>query len=190
MARTAEMKLLELMVLKNDISSVIEYIGKKENFQFQTRMKETAAGSDTETAASDEVLNIDTQFYDGLEKAAAELALAVEELKALGVNVSTSNPIHIDLPCAIFSAGWTNRAQTYKQSMERALGGLVVLDLPTCENADEFYGCGYDTETGDQANYDIYNLSGWGPDYGDPQTYLDTFLPDGAGYMAKCIGLF
>ena len=34
MARTAEMKLLELMVLKNDISSVIEYIGKKENFQF------------------------------------------------------------------------------------------------------------------------------------------------------------
>ena len=134
-----------------------------------------------------------TDGFDGWynpEKAAAELALAIEELKALGVNVSTSNPIHIDLPCAIFSAGWTNRAQTYKQSMERALGGLVVLDLPTCENADEFYGCGYDTETGDQANYDIYNLSGWGPDYGDPQTYLDTFLPDGAGYMAKCIGVF
>ena len=27
MAKTAEMKLLELMVLKNDISAVIEYIG-------------------------------------------------------------------------------------------------------------------------------------------------------------------
>ena len=34
MAKTARMKLLELMVLKQDISSVIEYIGKKESFQF------------------------------------------------------------------------------------------------------------------------------------------------------------
>ena len=30
MARTAEMKLLELMVLKEDIAPVVEYIGKKE----------------------------------------------------------------------------------------------------------------------------------------------------------------
>ena len=43
MARTAEMKLLELMVLKNDISAVIEYIGKKENLQFQTKLKESAS---------------------------------------------------------------------------------------------------------------------------------------------------
>ena len=35
MARTAEMRLIELMVLKQDISAVIEYIGKKESFQFQ-----------------------------------------------------------------------------------------------------------------------------------------------------------
>ena len=43
MAKTAEMKLLELMVLKNDISAVIEYIGKKENFQFQSKLKDSAA---------------------------------------------------------------------------------------------------------------------------------------------------
>ena len=41
MARTTEMKLLELMVLKDDISSVIEYIGKNENFQFQSKLKES-----------------------------------------------------------------------------------------------------------------------------------------------------
>ena len=35
MARTAQMRLMELMVLKQDISPVIEYIGKKESFQFQ-----------------------------------------------------------------------------------------------------------------------------------------------------------
>ena len=36
---------------------------------------------------------------------------------------------------------------------------------------------------------DNYDLSGWGPDYGDPSTYLDTFMPAG-GYMTKCIGLY
>ena len=45
MARTAEMTLLELMVLKDDISSVIEYIGKNENFQFQSKLKESSAGA-------------------------------------------------------------------------------------------------------------------------------------------------
>ena len=74
MARTAEMKLLELMVLKNDISSVIEYIGKKENFQFQTKLKESAAKSGTsEDPASDASLNIDSQFYESLSKAYTEL---------------------------------------------------------------------------------------------------------------------
>ena len=72
MARTAEMKLLELMVLKDDISAVIEYIGKKENFQFQTKLKDSAS-SFNEGEAADETLNIDSQFYDSLSKAYTEL---------------------------------------------------------------------------------------------------------------------
>ena len=69
MARTAEMKLIELMVLKDDISAVIEYIGKNENFQFQTKLKEAAPAEKPE----EENLNIDSQFYDGLLKAYNEL---------------------------------------------------------------------------------------------------------------------
>ena len=38
-------------------------------------------------------------------------------------------------------------------------------------------------------NYHIFDGCGWGPDYGDPATYLDTMLPQGGG-MAKNIGLF
>ena len=56
MAKTAEMKLLELMVLKNDISAVIEYIGKKENFQFQSKLKDSVA----KDAEGEESLNIDS----------------------------------------------------------------------------------------------------------------------------------
>ena len=69
MAKTAEMKLLELMVLKNDISAVIEYIGKKENFQFQSKLKDSAAND----AEGEESLNIDSHFYDSLSKAYTEL---------------------------------------------------------------------------------------------------------------------
>ena len=47
MARTTEMKLLELMVLKQDIYRVIEYIGKKGNFQFQTKNKNSKADEES-----------------------------------------------------------------------------------------------------------------------------------------------
>ncbi len=87
MARTAEMRLLELMVLKEDISSVLEYIGKSENFQFQTKLKESntnltgIADSDDNPAAG---LNIDSQFYDSLLKAYKELGFEekVYDIKA------------------------------------------------------------------------------------------------------------
>lgn len=69
MAKTVEMKLLELMVLKNDISAVIEYIGKKENFQFQSKLKDSVAND----AEGEESLNIDSHFYDSLSKAYTEL---------------------------------------------------------------------------------------------------------------------
>ena len=56
MAKTTQMKLLELVVLKNDVENVIEYIGKKQNFQFQLKKKNT----DSE---SYEILNVDNQMF-------------------------------------------------------------------------------------------------------------------------------
>lgn len=40
MAKTTEMKLIELMILREDIDPVIEFLGKKENFQFQNQLDE------------------------------------------------------------------------------------------------------------------------------------------------------
>ena len=131
--------------------------------------------------------------FDGwynVENAKAELAKAIEELAAIGIEVSAENPIYIDVPTLMISATWKNKENAYKQSIETALEGKVKVNLVECNTADEWYYAGYDTVTGDQANYDMYDLSGWGPDYGDPQTYLDTFLPMYKGYMLKCIGLF
>ena len=40
MAKTAAMKLIELMILKQDIDKVLEFLGKRGNFQFQNLPKE------------------------------------------------------------------------------------------------------------------------------------------------------
>ena len=122
--------------------------------------------------------------------AAAELAIAVEELKALGLEITAENPIYLDLPCFTTSEAYANRGNAYKQSVESALGGLVIINLTECVDSKQWYYAGYYPSTGAEGNYDICDLAGWGPDYGDPQSYLDTMLPQYAGYMTKSIGLF
>lgn len=131
--------------------------------------------------------------YDGwynVDNAAAELKTAITELAAKGVTVDAQNPIVIDLPYASNDERFTNQANAFKQSTEASLNGLVKVNLVEAKSYDEWYYAGYYTSYGYEANYDIYDLSGWGPDYGDPSTYLDTFLPDYAGYMIKCIGIY
>ena len=69
MARTTEMRLLELLVFKQDISAVIEYIGKQGNFQFQSKLKDNKNDNDEEENGP----NIDGQFYDELKKIYSDL---------------------------------------------------------------------------------------------------------------------
>lgn len=122
------------------------------------------------------------------ENAMEELKLAIAELKKQGVDLEKDGPIHLDLPAFISSQIYYNRAFSYKKSLATALGGYVTVDLAGATTSDDWYNAGYYTDFGYQANYDIYDVSGWGPDYGDPSSYLDT-LTEG-GYMAKCLGIF
>ena len=131
--------------------------------------------------------------FDGwynVDNAVEELDQAIAELAEQGVTVDESNPIYIDVPYASNGEVYTNKANAYKQSIESALGGNVIVNLVASSDLDGWQYAGYYTDYGYEANYDMYDLSGWGPDYGDPSTYLDTFLPDFAGYMIKCIGIF
>ena len=134
-----------------------------------------------------------TDGFDGwynVDNAVAELKVAVEELAAQGIEVSTENPILIDYPVYVSSSTYLNKGNALKQSMEAALGGLVKVNIVECVSSDEWYYTGYYTNYGYEANYELYDLSGWGPDYGDAQTYLDTMLPYYSGYMIKCLGIY
>ena len=129
--------------------------------------------------------------FDGwynAKNAMEELKLAMAELKKQGVDLEKDGPIHLDLPAFISSQIYYNRAFSYKKSLATALGGYVTVDLAGATTSGDWYNAGYYTDYGYQANYDLYDVSGWGPDYGDPSSYLDT-LTEG-GYMAKCLGIF
>ena len=124
------------------------------------------------------------------EAAKEELATAIEELAEDGVEISEENPIHLDLPYPSNNEQYTNRANAFKQSLEATLEGAVVLDLVAGSSFDDWYYAGYYPTYGYEGNYDLCDVSGWGPDYGDPQTYLDTLLPEYAGYMIKALGIY
>ncbi len=131
--------------------------------------------------------------FDGwysVENAKAELKIAVEELKAQGIEISKENPIYIDLPSFVGSETYKNQANAFKKSIETSLDGAIIINMVECNTSDEWYNAAYYPETGADMNYDISDVSGWGPDWGDPNSYLDTILPDYVGSMTKNLGLF
>lgn len=121
--------------------------------------------------------------------AAAFLEKAIAELAQVGVEVSAENPIYIDIPCGVFAEYYSNRANAYKQSIEKVLGGKVLVNTVPYEDQKSYTYSYYRIGNGNEANFDTApGTSGWGPDYGDVQTFLDTIQP--YGYMNKNIGLY
>lgn len=182
------------VALEEDVT--IEINGESKTFAKGTYYGEIMQAQIDADGVKIKVWDAENQTSDGFAgwhnpaNAYEELQQAITELKEFGVEISKDNPIVMDLPYYSGADIYTNRAQTLKQSVEEALQGCVVVNLVSCADAQEWYYAGYYTESGKDANYTLYDVSGWGPDYGDPATYLDTMLGDGAGYMAKCLGLF
>jgi ABC-type oligopeptide transport system substrate-binding subunit len=131
--------------------------------------------------------------FDGwynVDAAKANLAVAIEELAAVGIEISAENPIYIDLPVRTDSEVNMNMKNAVKQSVEAATNGCIIINLVEYATRDTYLDATYWYGTGYEANFDLNDGSGWGPDYGDPSTYLGTMLPDGAGYMTKSLGIF
>lgn len=124
------------------------------------------------------------------ENAVEELNTAIEELAEDGITIDESNPIQIEYPYPSAVEVYTNKANSYKKSVEATLGGKVVINLVDAVDVDGWYYAGYYVNYGYEQNYDVYDVSGWSPDFGDPCSYLDTMLPDYEGYMTKCFGIF
>lgn len=131
--------------------------------------------------------------YDGWynpENAVAYLEKAIEELAAQGIIIDENNPISLELPYTSSIEWNTNQANALKQSVENTLGGRVIIVLADAPDSTDWQYTGYFTDYGYEANYNITDIAGWSPDYGDPSSYLDTILPDYAGYVTKTFGIY
>ena len=109
---------------------------------------------------------------DGLynaDKAQAELAKAKKALEADGVKF----PIHLDIPVDQTSKNYIARIQSFKQSVETALGtDNVVIDIQQI-TTDELQNATYYAASAAAEDWDLSGAVGWNPDFEDPSTYLD-----------------
>lgn len=95
--------------------------------------------------------------------------------EALGDSVSEW-PIHIDVPVYAASETQKNMQLAMKKSIEDAIGDYAVIDLQFLEgNSSVYYSSFYNMPTGEENSIDLVFGAGWGPDYGDPLTYLHCF---------------
>lgn len=85
-------------------------------------------------------------------------------------------PIYIDVPVYAASENQKNMQLAMKKSIEDAIGDYVVIDLQFLEgNSSVYYSSFYNMPTGEENSIDLVFGAGWGPDYGDPLTYLHCF---------------
>lgn len=148
-------------------------------YTFQTTSDGRTYGSIVEKYAAEFVADYegidlndghDAWYNPELAKTFAERAK-----EELGDSVSEW-PIHIDVPVYAASENQKNMQLAMKKSVEDAIGEYVVIDLQFLEgNSSVYYSSFYNQPTGEDNSIDLVFDAGWGPDYGDPLTYLHCF---------------
>ena len=148
-------------------------------YTFQTTSDGRTYGSIVEKYAAELVADYegidlndghDAWYNPELAKTFAERAK-----EELGDSVSEW-PIHIDVPVYAASENQKNMQLAMKKSIEDAIGEYVVIDLQFLEgNSSVYYSSFYNQPTGEDNSIDLVFGAGWGPDYGDPLTYLHCF---------------
>ena len=134
------------------------------------------------------------------KKAKEEFAKAKTALEADGVKF----PIHIDMPVDQTTPSRVQRTQSFKQSVEEALGKEnVVIDIQMLSKED-LQNVTLFAPNAAGEDWDLSDNVGWSPDYQDPSTYMDilkassgentkTFLgfdPSENNEAAKKVGLY
>ncbi len=100
-----------------------------------------------------------------IEKAKEELGDAISEW-----------PIHLDVPVYAANENQKNMQLAMQNAIESAIGDYVKIDLQFLEgNSSVYYSAFYNQPTGEENSIDLVFGAGWGPDYGDPLTYIHCF---------------
>ena len=99
-----------------------------------------------------------------MEKAKEELGDSVKEW-----------PVHLDVIEDGTDEMGKNMALAMQASIEDAIGEYVKIDLVFMDNSEQVNDAFYTNERGEDNSMDLAFAAGWGPDYGDPYTYIHCF---------------
>ena len=148
-------------------------------YTFQTTSDGRTYGSIVEKYAAELVADYEgidlNDGHDAWYNPALAKTFAERAKEELGDSVSEW-PIHIDVPVYAASENQKNMQLAMKKSIEDAIGDYVVIDLQFLEgNSSVYYSSFYNQPTGEDNSIDLVFGAGWGPDYGDPLTYLHCF---------------
>ncbi|HAX72020.1 MAG TPA: peptide ABC transporter substrate-binding protein [Firmicutes bacterium] len=117
--------------------------------------------------------------YFNVDQAKTLMEQAKAELEAEGVEF----PVQLDVIANGESEKGVKFAQAVIKSIEDSIGEYVDVNIILSDSTN------MDTmKAPNQVNSDLYINAGWGPDYGDPKTYVDILDPD-SGDMLKYFGL-
>ena len=93
----------------------------------------------------------------------------------LGDNVKEW-PVHLDVPVYAANENNKNMQLAMQNAIESAIGDYVKIDLQFLEgNSSVYYSAFYNQPDGVSNSIDLVFGAGWGPDYGDPLTYIHCF---------------
>ena len=112
----------------------------------------------------------DAWYNPDLAKTFAEKAK-----EELGDSVSEW-PVHLDVPVYASSENQKNMQLAMQKSIEDAIGDYVKIDLQFLEgDSSVYFSAFYNQPDGVSNSIDLVFGAGWGPDYGDPLTYIHCF---------------
>lgn len=97
-------------------------------------------------------------------------------------------PIHLDYPVLSTNENNKNAALAMKDAIEGVIGDYVKVNLVMFEEKTAYYSAFYTVATGEENCIDFAFSAGWGPDYGDPLTYINCYNAEN-GDMLNYSGL-
>ncbi len=85
-------------------------------------------------------------------------------------------PVHLDVPVYASNENQKNMQLAMQKSIDDAIGDYVKVDLQFLEgDSSVYYSAFYNQPDGVSNSIDLVFGAGWGPDYGDPLTYIHCF---------------
>ena len=138
------------------------------------------------TESSSEKVDANLSTFKDRENSYFNEATALDLAKKAKAELAAENvtfPVHIDYLCYNSADTFLAQAQLLKKRVEKIVNAdgtnLVEINIQGTSSMSNYETSHFLAPTGADMNFDLSSGTGWGPDYGDPATFLNTLAWEG-----------